>query len=848
MKKQILITGGLGYIGYELCKIYSGSSWYDKIIVIDKNFFSERVKQLTDWNIEFHQGDILDHDFINKFILNADVIHHLAGITNVAYVKSDQNLERDNLIKSTAIQGTNNILKLMKTNAKIIFPSTHVVFDGLNKTEKLITETRKKNPTLAYSKSKSQNEDDIIKSGKNYVILRLASVYGFSTDSTRIQIVPNLFSKITAENGNIKLFGKGVQLKSLVSLLDVARCFKYVEENNKINKEIFHISKESLTIKDIALKCKKINPKVRIIETNDEIPNKGYTIDSKKIKKFGFKFLYGLDNSLQEMIHNWKNKDKPKDLEYLKQGENEYIDKRGKISNYELAEPINLIGLITSKKNTVRANHYHPIQEQKCLVTEGRFISVFKNLLDADQPIVTHVVNKGDITVTKPNVAHAMVFSENTTFLNLVRGEREHNNYGITHTIPHILVDEKLRKILLSGYKFECRVCGNIYLKRVISFGMMPLANNLENNINSKVEKFPLELNYCDQCSNCQLSYVVNPKKLFSNYLYTSSTSKTFSNHFNKAADNYIKKLKLKKEALIIDIGSNDGIALKPFIDKGYKNVIGIEPAKNLSNLANKNKIKTINSFFNISVLKKIKKKADLILASNVFAHSDKIDEIVRTIDKLLKPEGTFIIEIQYLVNTLKDCTFDNIYHEHVNYWCLHSLQRYFKKFNFKIFNVEKIDTHGGSLRVFIKKDIKNTKINSSVEKILSEEKRFGIFDFKTFEIFRNKVELIKNNIVKNIKALKEKNKIIVGFGAPAKATTAINYFGIEKFFNYVIEDNNLKHNKYIPGTKIKIISKEKLKYKIDCLIVLAWNFFDEIKKNNKIISKKIISIKELEK
>jgi len=848
MKKQILITGGLGYIGYELCKIYSGSSWSDKITVIDKNFFSERVKQLTDWNIEFYQGDILDHNFISKFVPNADVIHHLAGITNVAYVKSDQNLERDNLIKSTAIQGTNNILKLMKADAKIIFPSTHVVFDGLNKTEKLITETRKKNPTLAYSKSKSQNEDDIIKSRKNYVILRLASVYGFSSDSTRMQIVPNLFSKITAENGTIKLFGKGVQLKSLVSLIDVARCFKYVEENNKINKEIFHISKENLTIKDIALKCKKINPKVRIIETNDEIPNKGYTIDSKKIKKTGFNFLYNLENSLREMIGKWKNKNKPEDLEYLKQGEKEYIDKRGKISNYELTEPINLIGLITSKKNTVRANHYHPIQEQKCLVTEGRFISVFKNLLDTNQPIITHVVNKGDITVTKPNVAHTMVFSENTTFLNLVRGEREHDNYGITHTIPHILVDEKLRKILLSGYKFECRVCGNIHLKRVISFGMMPLANNLENKINSNVEKFPLELNYCDQCSNCQLSYVVNPKKLFSNYLYTSSTSKTFSNHFNKAADNYIKKLKLKKEALIVDIGSNDGIALKPFIDKGYKNVIGIEPAKNLSNIANKNKIKTINSFFNLSILKKIKKKADLILASNVFAHSDKIDEIVTTIDKLLKPEGTFIIEIQYLVNTLKDCTFDNIYHEHVNYWCLHSLQRYFKKFNFITFDVEKIDTHGGSLRVFIKKDIKNTKIDSSIEKILSEEKKFGIFNFKTFEIFRNKVELIKNNIVKNIKVLKDKNKIIAGFGAPAKATTAINYFGIETFFDYVIEDNNLKHNKYIPGTKIKIISKEKLKDKIDCLIVLAWNFFDEIKKNNKIISKKIISIKELEK
>ena len=757
MKKQILITGGLGYIGYELCKIYSGSSWYNKVVVIDKNFFSERVKQITDWNIKFYQGDILDYDFMNKFVPNADVIHHLAGITNVAYVQSDENLERDNLIKNTAIQGTNNILKLMKENAKIIFPSTHVVFDGLNKTEKLINETREKNPTLAYSKSKSQNEEDIIKSKKNYVILRLASVYGFSTDSTRIKIVPNLFSKITAENGTIRLFGKGVQLKSLVSLIDVVRAFKYVEENDKINKEIFHVSKENLTVKDIALKCKKINPKVKIIETDDEIPNNGYTINSNKIKKTGFKFLYNLENSLQEMIHNWKNKNKPKNLEYLKQGEKEYVDKRGKISNYELTESINLIGLITSKKNTVRANHYHPIQEQKCLVTEGRFISVFKNLLDIDQPIITQVVNKGDITVTKPNVAHTMVFTENTTFLNLVRGEREHANYGITHTIPHTLVDEKLKKILLSGYKFDCRVCGNIRLKRVVSFGMMPLANNLENKINSKVDKFPLELNYCDKCTNCQLSYVVNPKKLFSNYLYTSSTSKSFSNHFKNAASNYIKKLKLKKNALIIDIGSNDGIALRPFVSKGYKNVIGIEPAKNISKIANKNKIKTINSFFNNLVLKKIKKKADLILASNVFAHSDKIDEIVKTVDKLLKPGGTFIIEVQYLVNTLKDCTFDNIYHEHVNYWCLHSLQSYFKKFNFKVFDAEKIDTHGGSLRVFIKKNHINIKINSSIKKILSEEKKFGIFKYETFKIFRNKVELAKKNVERNIKSLKKK-------------------------------------------------------------------------------------------
>ena len=846
MKKNILITGGLGYLGSEIAKIYSGVSWYHKIVIIDKNFHSERVSQITKWNIDFYQGDILDFNFIKKYVPEADIIHHLAGITNVAYTKLDINLERDNLIKKTAIEGTSNILKLMKFNSKIIFPSTHVIFDGLAKSEKNVLENRKKCPILTYSKSKSQNEDDIINSGVNYVILRLSSIYGFSNDSTRIQIVPNLFSKITAENGTIKLFGKGVQLKSLVSLTDVARCFKFMEEQKDINNEIFNVVNENLSIKEIAYKCKKINLKVNIIETNDEIPNPGYTLSNKKIKKTGFKFLYNLEESLKEMIFSWKNKKKKLDLEYLKQGEKEFVDSRGKISNYELTEPINLIGLITSKKNTVRANHYHPIQEQKCLVTEGQFISVYKDLLSEDNKIITHVVNKGDITVTKPNVAHAMVFTKDSTFLNLVRGEREHENYGITHTIPHILVDENFKKEIMDGYKFECRVCKNLYLKRVVSFGLMPLANNLENRINKNTKKYPLELNYCERCSNCQLSYVVNPKKLFSNYLYTSSTSKKFKEHFVDAAKKYIKKLNLNKKSRIIDIGSNDGIALKPFLDLGYKNVLGVEPAANLAKLSNKKKIKTINSFFDDKVLTRIKYKVDLILASNVFAHSDDIDVMVNNVEKILKPNGTLIIEIQYLINTLLDCTFDNIYHEHVNYWCLHSLKKYFENSNFTIVDAEKIKTHGGSLRVFIKKNKKKIKINNRVNDILKEEKNIGIFNFNIFENFKNQIENIKNNTIKNIKTLKLKYNKIYGFGAPAKATTALNYFNIANYFNGVIEDNYLKHNKYIPGTNLKIHSSKNIK-KIDCLIVLAWNFFNEIKNANNKLSKKIISIKDLE-
>ena len=149
-------------------------------------------------------------------------------------------------------------------------------------------------------------------------------------------------------------------------------------------------------------------------------------------------------------------------------------------------------------------------------------------------------MNAGQLSIIKPNVAHTMVFTKDTTFLNLVRGERNHENYGITHTIKHIFVDEKEKNLLLECYKFDCRSCGNLNLKRVISLGYQPLANNLLKKENEKCDLYPLEVNYCDKCHNCQLSVSVDPKKMFENYLYTSSTSKVFRNHFVNAAKKYV--------------------------------------------------------------------------------------------------------------------------------------------------------------------------------------------------------------------------------------------------------------------------------------------------------------------
>ena len=847
MGKKIIITGGLGYIGTELCKLYSGYSWNDNIIVIDNRFISERVNQLRNWNIKFVQGNILDKDIIKKYCHDADIVHHLAGITQVPRVRSESNNKNDELIKTTAEKGTQNILDVISNNCKIIMPSTHVVYEGINHIKKDIKENEETSPVLSYAQSKDYNEKQLKNSGKNFVILRLGSVYGYSTDTMRLDIMPNLFSKIASQNGVLKLFSGGKQIKSLVPLIDVARCFKFIEEREDIKFDLFNLTKDTVTVKEVAEICKKYNKNVVLRETNDEIPNLGFSLSNKKILKKGFKFLYNLNESIKEMINKWSEQKLISNLEYVRDGENEYKDSRGKISNHELTEPINLIGLISSKKGTIRANHFHPQQEQKCLFTKGQIIEVFQDILNPGSPKVTQVVEEGQLSIIKPNVAHTMVFTKDTTFLNLVRGEREHDNYGITHTIKRTIVSEEEKRLLMSCYKFECRSCGNTKLKRVVSLGYQPLANNLLKNKNDKSELYPLEVNFCDKCFNCQLSVAVDPKKMFSNYLYTSSTSKIFRDHFVKAAKKYIKDFNLRpKKSYIIDVGSNDGIALKPFKELKFKNILGIEPAKNLAKIANKKKIKTFNGFLNKSFVKKIKKGANLILASNVFAHSDNLKEMAECMLKLLDKKGTIIIEVQYLLNTLQDLTFDNIYHEHYNYWSLTSLNNFFDRLNAKIYRSEKIDTHGGSIRIYVSKN-KSKNVEKSVTKLILDEHKFGIKKFETYKKFGEKVYKIRKNILENFNKLKGDNKKIIGYGAPAKATTALNFYGISDQIDFIVEDNSLKHNKFIPGVKIPIKSKKIVKNNNNTMVVLAWNFFKDIKKNNSNLSKNFINIKELE-
>ena len=839
-KKNILITGGLGYIGMELSKIYSGKTRDFNITVLDNIFYSERVSQLKKWGIKFEQLDILDEDNLQKHIGDANLIYHLAGITDVGTTKEDIDKKRDKQVRAVGIRGTQNIIKYSSEKSKIVFPSTHVVFEGLESIKRNINENAEPKPSLEYAKGKVKSEKDLMASERNFIILRLGSVYGNSFDSTRINIMTNIFSKITASGREIKLYSGGNQLKSLVSVNDVARCMKFVGENNEINNEIFNCVNENLTVKQVADICKKINKNVQIVNTKDRVPNKGYSLSNQKIKDAGFEFLYNVEKSIEEMVESWSDREIITTNEEIEIGADNFIDDRGIISNYYFDDSINMIGYVESKKQTIRGNHYHPIQTQKCLLIKGSYISITKDLSDKDSVIETRLINEGDLSTIPPYVAHTMVFLEDSIFLNLVNGEREHQNYGVTHTIPYKLVDEKLSSNLIDSYVTSCRVCGGGF-NHYLSLGLSPLANNLNNKKNDQSDLYPLDLNFCKQCSNSQLSVVVPPEKMFDNYFYLSSTSQQFRDHFVDIAKELKSDLKLKKTSVVVDIGSNDGIFLEPLKKLGI-NAIGVEPAKNVAKIANSKKLKTMPEYFSSKTVNKIiakHGKVDVVTAFNVFAHADGLKEILKNTEALLKKNGEFIFEIQYLLKTLKDLTFDNIYHEHVNYWCLLAIINFFEDSEMKVYKVKEVDTHGGSLRVYATKN-KDKRIHKSVSEYIAIEKKNRLDKYSTYLEFGKKVKETKEQSLEMINKIKLENKKIIGFGAPAKATTILNYFGLsEKDFLFTIDENSLKQNKFIPGTGIQIKSIDDIgPNDYDYVLVLAWNFFDVIKKNNKQLFK----------
>lgn len=379
----------------------------------------------------------------------------------------------------------------------------------------------------------------------------------------------------------------------------------------------------------------------------------------------------------------------------------------------------------------------------------------------------------------------------------------------------------------------NCRGCEGTRFTKWLNLGMQPLANcfltktelNLMELGSLYEDYFPLEVVYCNKCNLVQLSHIVNPNILFKDYLYYSSTSQSFREHFERLAEKEFNLDRVSKGDIVVDIGSNDGILLRPFKDLGA-HIIGIEPAKEIAKRANKSGIATIPEYFTKKLAAKIVKdngKATLITMTNVFAHVNDLKEILDGVKLLLAPEGKFMIEVPYLHQMLEDGTFDLIYHEHLSYFHIASLRALLRRFGLEPVEVERVPVHGGSLRVY-SQVIKN---DSNWQPTNDE----GLITSRKFREFPKKIEHNKREVLRILDSLKKQNKRIVGFGAPAKMSTMLNYYGIGKnYFQFVIDDAYEKQGLYTPGTHLKVVKRPvDLNYYADYVFIFAWNFKDQI-------------------
>ena len=383
----------------------------------------------------------------------------------------------------------------------------------------------------------------------------------------------------------------------------------------------------------------------------------------------------------------------------------------------------------------------------------------------------------------------------------------------------------------------RCQISGIKDLKTILSLGYLPPVNKLKK-INSKLCEdtfFPSELMYSKTSKLVQLSTIVDKEILFpKEYPYTSSTTKILRDNFKELYKECLNVLEISSKDLIIDIGSNDGNLLNNF--KKNHRVLGITPEK-IGKIAIKRGINTIIKYFDRSTANLVLKKhgkAKIITATNVFAHIENVNQLMKNILKILKKDGVFITESHYLVSLIKTNQYDTIYHEHLRYYSLTSLKYLFNKYGMEIIHAKEIDTHGGSIRVYAARK-KNFKVKKSVYKILNNEKKF--INLNTFDNFRKKVVNSKINLYSILKKLKNNNKKIYGIGAPSRASTLINYVGIdENIIDCVLEiEGSYKIGNYIPGKKIPILSEKKLyKDQPDFVILFSWHIASELKSNLK--------------
>lgn len=383
----------------------------------------------------------------------------------------------------------------------------------------------------------------------------------------------------------------------------------------------------------------------------------------------------------------------------------------------------------------------------------------------------------------------------------------------------------------------NCRHC-NTYLSYLwLDLGVAPLSNSFLNksDLNAAEKFFPLKVYVCHHCWLVQTQDYSKAEEIFSStYAYFSSYSAFWLEHARIYVEHMTNLLRLGHQSFVVEVAANDGYLLQNFVEKGIP-CLGIEPTQSTADVAKKKNIPIEQDFFGLELAKKIaiqKGLADLLIANNVLAHVPNINDFVQGFSLLLKPTGTVTFEFPHLVELVKGCYFDTVYHEHFSYLSLTAVISILERNGLSVYDVEKIPTHGGSLRVFAQKnDIKNKRRCLGVDKIIQEENLLGLKTIQYYCEFQSQVEKIKNKFISFLIDAKSKGKKTVGYGAAAKASTLLNFSGVKKdLVSYISDKNPNKQEKYMPGCRIPIASEDEIrKDRPDYVIIFVWNLCQEV-------------------
>lgn len=397
-----------------------------------------------------------------------------------------------------------------------------------------------------------------------------------------------------------------------------------------------------------------------------------------------------------------------------------------------------------------------------------------------------------------------------------------------------ISLSQELKNDLISGSR--CRFCATQLQHTFVDLGMSPLCESYRTfkQMNEMEPFYPLHVYVCSNCFLVQLLEYVKPDSIFTEYAYFSSYSDSWLAHARRYVEMVVERFKISSRGHVVEIASNDGYLLQYFVERGIP-VLGIEPAANVAEVAAKKGIPTVVRFFGEEAARDLAaqgKCADLLLGNNVLAHVPDLNDFVKGLKILLAPTGVITMEFPHLMRLMEGNQFDTIYHEHFSYLSLLTVDRVFMAHGMKIFDVEELPTHGGSIRIYARHaECTIHVISSRVADLIQRENSSGFGSLDHYLDFANQVTATKHRLLECLIQAKREGKSIAGYGAPGKGNTLLNYCGIRTdFLDYTVDRNPYKHGKYLPGTGIPIFPPDRINQtKPDYILILPWNLKDEI-------------------